>query len=171
MNILLLGMPGSGKTKVGKLLAQKLECDFIDVDEFILRETGKDSAEHLAELGDEKFLEFEAKLVQKMDVQDAVISASGSVPLVEEGIEHLKKDAFAIWIKPSVEILKARVAKRDSGSSRIVGASTKTMEEIWDWREKEYQKHHHAILEINEEIPAGEVVEKLIKILEKNAVV
>jgi shikimate kinase len=170
MNILLIGMPGSGKTQIGRLLARKLDCDFIDVDELILQETGKDSAEHLAELGDAEFLKFEAALVRKIETENAVIATSGSVPLVKEGIEYLKKNAFAIWLKPPLEILKKRVDKRADGDTRIVGMQSKTFEEIWEWREKEYQKHHHAVLEIGEEVPKEEVVEKLIEILKKNVV-
>jgi len=163
-------MPGSGKTRIGKMLAQKLECDFIDVDEFIVVKTGKDSAEHLAELGDAEFLKFEAELVKKINVEDTVIATSGSVPLVVEGIEHLKKNAFAIWLKPPLEILKKRIDKRADGDTRIVGMQSKTFEEIWEWREKEYQKHHHAVLEIGEKASKEEVVRKLIEILKKNAV-
>ena len=163
-------MPGSGKTKIGKLLAKKSHREFIDVDEFIEKETGKDSAEHLAELGDAEFLKFEAQLVQKIEIENAVIAASGSVPLVSEGIEHLKKNAFAIWLKPPIEILEKRVSGRSDGDSRIVVAQTKTLSEIWKWREKEYKKHHHTILEIKKETPAEKVVEKIMEILEKNAV-
>jgi shikimate kinase len=170
MNILLIGMPGSGKSRIGKMLAEKLQREFIDVDDFIIAETGKDSAEHLAELGDTGFLDFEAKLVQKIDVENHVIAASGSVPLIEEGIEHLKKNAFAIWLKPPLHILKKRVEKRADGDTRIVGMQSKSFEEIWEWREKEYEKHHHAILEIGEETPKEKVVVELMKILEKNAV-
>ncbi|MCK5472035.1 AAA family ATPase [Candidatus Gracilibacteria bacterium] len=171
MNILLLGMPGSGKTKVGKLLAKELQREFVDIDEFIFEKTGKDSAEHLKELGDAEFLKFEAGLVKKIKTVDAVIAASGSVPLVAEGIEHLKKNAFVIWLKPSLKIIKERIGKRSDGISRIVGAQTKTLAEIWEWRKKAYQFHHHAILDIETEIPTEEVVEQVLKILKENAIV
>lgn len=169
MNILLLGMPGSGKTKIGKILARRLDCDFIDIDEFIFEQTGKDSAEHLAELGDDEFLKFESKLVQKIETENAIIATSGSVPLVEAGIEHLKKNSFAIWLQPSFKIIEKRIAKRRGGSSRIVGMQTRTLSEIWKWREKAYAKHHHAIVTIKEETPTEEIVDQILEILQKNA--
>ncbi|MFH1375391.1 MAG: shikimate kinase [Patescibacteria group bacterium] len=170
MNILLIGMPGSGKTKIGKLLAEKLGREFIDVDEFIEEISGKDVAEHLAALGDAEFLRFEAELVQKIDVDAAVIAASGSVPLVPEGIEHLKKNAFAIWLKPDHSIIEKRIGDRSDGKSRIVGAQTMTLQEIWEWREKEYAKHHHAILELQKEAPVAEMTEQVLDILKANNV-
>ncbi len=171
MNILLIGMPGSGKTKIGKLLAKELRRKFVDVDEFISEKTGKDSAEHLKELGDTEFLKFEAELVKKIETKNAVIAASGSVPLVTEGIEHLKKNAFAIWLKPSLKIIEERVGRRNDGISRIVGAQTKTLAEIWKWRGSAYLSHHHAVLDIETEIPAEEVVKRILEILEENTVV
>ena len=163
MNILLIGMPGSGKTTIGKMLADKLQREFIDVDGFILAKTGKDSAEHLTELGDADFLQFEAELVKKIQVKNAVIAASGSVPLVPSGIEYLKKNAFIIWLKPSLDILKKHVNERTDGATRIVGLQTKTFEEIWEWRTQEYQKHHHAILEIDTGMSAEIAVNRLLK--------
>ncbi len=171
MNILLIGMPGSGKTRIGKILAEKLGWEFIDVDEFIMAETGKDSAEHLAELGDDKFLEFEAKLVEKIAVEKAVIASSGSVPLVESGIAHLKKNAFTVWLRPSLESIEKRVAKRRDGATRIVGAQTKTLAEILAWRESEYDRHQDLIFEIESEMPKELVAEKLIECLQAEKII
>jgi len=171
MNILLLGMPGSGKTKIGKLLARRLKRGFVDVDEFIKQETGKDSAQHLQKLGDREFLKFEAALVQKIQATDSVIATSGSTPLVKAGIKHLKKNAFAIWIKPPLQILKKRVKKRSDGTSRIVGMQSKTLAEIWEWRKKAYAEHSQAILKIEAESSKAEVVDQLIRILDKNVII
>lgn len=171
MNILLIGMPGSGKTRIGRILAEKLNRKFIDVDDFILEQTGKDSAEHLAELGDDEFLQFEAQLVQKIKTKDAIIATSGSVPLVEEGMNFLKKNAFAVWLRPSLEFIEKRIAKRRDGSSRIVGMQTRTIAEILQWRESEYQRHQDTILEIKSEMPKEEVAERLIDLLHEQKVI
>ncbi|MFH0833977.1 MAG: shikimate kinase [Patescibacteria group bacterium] len=170
-NVILIGMPGSGKTRIGKILAEKLGRPFVDVDEFIFAETGKDSAEHLAELGDEKFLEFEAKLVQKIETANAVIATSGSVPLVDKGIEFLKKNGAVVWLRPPLEFIEKRVAQRRDGATRIVGAQTKTLAEILAWRESEYHKHQDLIFVIESEMPKEAAAEKLLEFLRAERII
>ena len=164
-------MPGSGKTRIGEILAEELGREFIDVDEFILQETGQDSAEHLTRLGDQKFLEFEAEIVQKIHIENAVIATSGSVPLVSVGIEHLKKNGIVIWLHPPLESIEKRVAKRKDGATRIVGAQTKTLAEILAWRGAEYQRHQDLIFEIKSEMPKKEVAQKLVDFLREKEII
>ena len=164
-NILLIGMPGSGKTTIGKSLAGKLNMSFVDVDEFILKQTGKDSAEHLQELGDEAFLDFEEGIAKKIKVNNTVIATSGSVPLRKDGIEHLKKNAVSIWLDVASETLEKRVKNREDGDSRIVGAQSKTLEDIFEWRKKAYQKNHSVRIKITDE-SLEEIVEKILRGLE-----
>ncbi|MCF7846247.1 MAG: AAA family ATPase [Candidatus Peribacteraceae bacterium] len=171
MNIILIGMPGSGKSRIGRILAEKLRREFIDVDDFILEQTGKDSAEHLAELGDDKFLEFESEIVQKIKAEDAVIATSGSVPLVPAGIDHLKQDGFVVWLRPPLEFIEKRVAKRRDGVTRIVGAQSKTIAEILAWRESEYDHHQNAVLEMDSELPKEAAAEKLIELLRERKII
>ena len=164
-NILLVGMPGSGKTTIGKMLAKKMKRLFIDVDDFILQQTGQDSAEHLACLGDDRFLDFEEDLTKRIEVENAVIASTGSVPLREKGINHLKKNAIAIWLDISNEILEKRIKKRSDGSTRIIGAHTMTLEEIFAWRKKAFQKNHSIKFKLQKELPKEKVVAKIIEIL------
>jgi shikimate kinase len=167
-NILLIGMPGSGKTKIGNLLADKFNCDFIDLDQFIFMQTGRDTAEHLAELGDTKFLDFEAEFAQKIQVKNTVIATSGSVPLHKIGFDHLRQNAITVWLKVSYEILTARVGKRADGASRIVGAGKKSLEEIFRERQTIYQKNHDFCFELIKEKPATEVAAKIFAKLQNN---
>lgn len=170
-NILLIGMPGSGKTAIGREVAKKMKKPFVDIDELILVLTGKDSAEHLKKLGDEKFLDFESKIAQKIKIKNGVIAASGSVPLRKIGIEHLKKDAITIWMDIPLNIIEARVKKRSDGDSRIVGAEKMTFNEILEWRKKTYQENHNIYFTLEEEKPKLEVVEMLLSLLRKNGIV
>jgi len=171
MNIILIGMPGSGKTRIGQILATKLGRKFVDVDDFILAETGKDSAEHLAKLGDAKFLEFESELVRRIDAENAVVATSGSVPLVPAGINFLKKNGVVIWLRPPLESIEKRVASRRDGATRIVGAQSKTLAEILEWRESEYLKHQNLIFKIEPEMPKELVAAKLIERLRAGKII
>ncbi len=171
MNIILIGMPGSGKTRIGRIVSEKIGRKFIDVDDFIFEQTGKDSAEHLAELGDDDFLKFESELVKKIDAKNAVIATSGSVPLVAEGINFLKKNGVVLWLRPPLEFIEKRVAKRRDGDSRIVGAQTKTLAEILEWRESEYLKNQDLIFTIESEMPKEELADKLVEFLREKKIV
>ncbi len=164
-------MPGSGKTRIGRILAEKLGRKFVDVDEFILEKTGRDSAEHLAKLGDAKFLEFEAKIVERIAAKNAVIATSGSVPLVESGVNFLKKDGVVIWLRPPLESIEKRVASRRDGATRIVGAQSKTLAEILKWRESEYLKHQNLIFEIESEMSKELVAAKLTELLRAEKII
>lgn len=164
-NILLIGMPGCGKTVIGKILAKKMHKNFIDVDEFIFEVTGKDSAEHLNKLGDERFLDFESEIVQKINKQNTIIASSGSVPLREKGLKHLQKNAITIWIDVPLSLIKKRIKNRSDGSTRIVGAQTTIFEEILNWRHKKYAKNHDIHYKLKEEISAKTNTEEILKLV------
>jgi len=150
------------------MLAEKLNKKFIDIDEFIIQETGKDAADHLEQLGDEKFLEFEASVVKKINISDAIISSSGSVPLKKDGIDHLKKNSITVWMDIPLEIIEQRVGARHDGDSRIVGASSMTLEEIFAWRKKSYQENHDFRFYITQEAEKEKNLEKLFSFLKEN---
>lgn len=169
-NIVLIGMPGSGKTKIGKLLAEKLNMDFVDIDEYIIEQTGRDTAEHLVELGDEAFLDFEANITKMLDKQNTVIASTGSVPLREDGIGHLRKNGILVWMDIPLEIIAERVKGRADGDSRIVGAQTMTLDEIRAFRLKKYEENHDLYFTITEELHPEETLNLLMNFLKENEV-
>ncbi len=169
-NIVLIGMPGSGKTKIGKMLAKKLSMNFVDVDQLIIEQTGRDASEHLMELGDDGFLDFEADIVQTIDIKNAIIASSGSVPLRKKGMEHLRKNSVIVWMDIPMEIIEHRVKFRSDGTSRIVGAQTMSLNEIRTWRLQKYKENHDLYFTITEELPAEKTTEQLVQFLKENEV-
>jgi shikimate kinase len=76
-NIILIGMPGSGKTSIGRLLSRKLGMEVIDFDDDVIEVEMKDScANVLSELGEEKFLEMEEKLALNLKINNKILSCS-----------------------------------------------------------------------------------------------
>lgn len=164
-NLILIGMPGSGKSKVGSLLARKLKKKFLDLDEFnFIQGLGRDPAEFLAELGPEKFLDLEAQQTQKLQIQNAVIATSGSTPLRPAGMQHLRQNAFTVWLKIPLAILQKRINQRSDSATRIVGAAQKSLAAIAAKREPYYLKHHDAVVSIQAEEPAEHVAEQVLAI-------
>lgn len=89
--VLLIGMPGAGKTTVGRILAKDLGMNFVDIDEFIEKSTGKEIKEIFIE-GEEVFRNLESKSCELLSrLKDVVISSGGGVVKREENIEYFNE--------------------------------------------------------------------------------
>lgn len=93
-NVTLIGMPGSGKSTVGVVLAKVLGYHFVDSDLVIQEQTGKLLHELITEYGDEGFLEIENKVNAGLQVEKSVIATGGSAVFGEEAMEHLPRDLY-----------------------------------------------------------------------------
>ena len=106
MNIVLIGMRGSGKTTVGKILAQKMSREFIEMDELITRKAGLTIPEIVAKHGWEKFRDIEEEITGEVAGRDNIINASGGgVVTREKNIAKLKKSGILVWLQASVDTL------------------------------------------------------------------
>ena len=112
-NILMIGMPASGKSTIGVLLAKRLGYSFVDVDLVIQEKTGKLLKEIIAEEGDDGFLRVEEQANLDLDVEKSVIAPGGSVIYEAKAMEHYKewlgvrlwplcKDSAWIWLRNSL---------------------------------------------------------------------
>jgi len=108
-NIILIGMPGCGKSTVGVVLAKNLGMDFVDSDLVIQRETGKKLAELLDEHGDAGFRAIENRINAALDVHDSVVATGGSVIYGEEAVSHLKSIGTVIYLQLSYEQIEDRL--------------------------------------------------------------
>lgn len=95
-NIILIGMPGSGKSTIGVVLAKTLGVDFIDTDITIQNRTGELLYQTLERVGVKGLLDEEEKAILSLDLSDkvCVVATGGSAVLRESSMEHLHKTAF-----------------------------------------------------------------------------
>lgn len=106
-NIVLIGMPSSGKSTLGKLVAEKLSRTFSDTDEAVVRATGKDIPTLFAERGEEGFREEERAAVAIASAQTgAVIATGGGAPLFEENRLNLKSNGFVVLVERDTDKLE-----------------------------------------------------------------
>lgn len=139
-NIVLVWMPGSGKSTIWKRLSIATGKSFLDVDDYIEDVANQTVWEVLKALWDDLFLDYEAKLVQQLDVKNTVISTSGSVPLRQEAMNHLRQSWISILIDiPLVEVY-ARLKRMKI--ERIVWMGKMTLEEILEYRKMYYEISH-----------------------------
>ncbi|CZR01051.1 shikimate kinase [Trichococcus ilyis] len=102
-NIILIGLPGAGKTTLGKLLSNITGYRFIDSDAFIEEKTGKSITELFQE-GEDHFRSIESEAYKKIaDFEDTIVSTGGGVVKRNENIVALKRNGTVYYIDRSVE--------------------------------------------------------------------
>ena len=107
-NIVLTGMPGSGKSTIGKLLAKELGRVFIDTDEEIVKKVDKPIPQIFAELGEEGFRKIENEVIKEISsIQSAVIATGGGAILNPENIEFLRENGKVYFIDRDIEHIVA----------------------------------------------------------------
>ena len=102
-NITLVGMPASGKSTIGVLLAKRLGYSFVDVDIVIQEKTGQLLKEIIAERGTEGFLKVEESVNAELETERSVIAPGGSVIYGPKAMEHLHEISTVVYLKLSLK--------------------------------------------------------------------
>lgn len=123
MKIFLIGMPGSGKTTVGKLLAQKMEMPFIDLDVEIEKREGLKIKEIFADKGESYFREVESKVLKEVATRNTnfVVATGGGAPCFHHGIDIINQNGTSVFLDVSIDDLITRV-KKDLDRPLLVAA-------------------------------------------------
>jgi shikimate kinase len=110
VNIALIGFMGTGKTSVGRLVAEQLHFDYLDTDEMIQSATGKTIAEIFKSDGEKNFRELEQKVVEEISARkNTVISTGGGLPVNPKNLGSLKSHALVVCLWASPEKIWERV--------------------------------------------------------------
>jgi shikimate kinase len=146
MNLTLIGMPGSGKTVVGRELAHALGYTVIDPDKIIEVSHGTTLQEVLDSMGEAEFLRTEALLSLKvMHEADATILATGgSIIYSEDAMEWLSAHSRVVYLKVEYDTVARRVGDTPRG---IVGLGRKTLRELYDERCALYDRWAHVTID------------------------
>lgn len=108
-NIVLIGMPGSGKSTLGVLLAKALCSPFIDTDIGIQSQTGHTLQQIIAEKGIAYFGALEESFIRSLHLTGTVIATGGSVVYSEAAMRHLRNTGKVIWLSVPLDILRKRL--------------------------------------------------------------
>ncbi|MDD6284760.1 MAG: shikimate kinase [Firmicutes bacterium] len=108
-NIVLIGMPGSGKSTVGVLLAKALLMDFVDTDLVIQQRTGSALCDIIAKKGVEYFKQLECDIICAVNCTNSVIATGGSAVYGDEAMRHLRRDSRVVYLKVPVDELSRRI--------------------------------------------------------------
>ena len=108
-NIILIGMPTSGKSTVGVILAKLLGMDFVDTDLIIQKKTGRRLAEIIEQDGLDGFLRIEEDVCSSLEESNSVIATGGSVVYGNRAMEHLGKIGQVFYLEIDYDTLEQRL--------------------------------------------------------------
>ena len=139
-NIILTGMPGSGKSTVGVILAKTLGMHFIDTD-LIIQIREKEKLQELVDrYGTDRFRDIEERaLLSVTENSDTVIATGGSAVFCEKGMEHLKKHGICVYLDVDCEELERRLTNIKTRG--ISAAKGMTIRDIYEERSPYYEKY------------------------------
>ena len=173
MNIVLIGFRGTGKSTVGKLLANRLERDFIDSDKYIESFTGKTIKHIFEEEGEEGFRKIEADVIAKLSKMDnKIIAAGGGAILRKDNVRNLKDNGFLVLLEATPEIIHNRITQDEKTTQQRPSLTDKApldeIKHLLNQRENPYKKA--AVYTINTSYVSREdVVNEIITRIKKQS--
>ena len=165
-NLILIGMPASGKSTVGVILAKVIGYDFIDSDLLIQKKEGMRLADIIKKKGIDGFLEVENEVNASIEASQCVIATGGSAVYGEEAMKHLREIGAVIYLQVDYSVIQKRLHNiRQRG---VVLRQGQTLQDLYDERMVLYEKYADLIVrEGSGEIEA--VVARIIRTLRAGA--
>lgn len=141
VNIALIGFMGTGKTSVGRLVAEQLHFDYLDTDEMIQSATGKTVADIFSRDGEPAFRALEEKVVQEISTHSkTVVSTGGGLPVNSKNLASLKTHALVVCLWASPEKIWERVKNQSHRPLLHDENPQKKIRELLAVREPFYKK-------------------------------
>jgi len=138
-NIILIGMPGVGKSTIGVVLAKVLGYQFVDADLLIQEAEGKLLSELIEENGTDGFIEIENRVNSQIQTHRSVIATGGSVIYGKEAMEHLKAIGTVVYLKQNLRVLQRRL--RNLKGRGVVLKEGQTLADLYKERTVLYEKY------------------------------
>lgn len=161
-NIVLIGMPGCGKSTLGRLLSIESKLKFIDLDEYVVEKNSM-TIEEMFNKGEEFFRDMETKAVEEASKGcGVIISTGGGVVKREANIKILRKNGFIIFIDRSIEKI---IETLDSSKRPLLKDNVEKIYSLYSERYELYKQYSDAIIFNNREIE--EALNNIKLIMEK----
>ncbi len=138
-NIVLIGMPGAGKSTIGVILAKSLLFDFCDTDLSIQKETGESLCDTISRMGIDGFISLEESVICKKAFTNSVVATGGSAVYGERAMKKLKENGIIVYLKVSPEELQSRI--KNIHTRGIAMKEGTSIAELYDERAPLYEKY------------------------------
>ena len=154
-NIVLIGMPGVGKSTSGVILAKVMNYDFLESDLVIQHQTGKLLKDIIREEGIDGFNAVENRINAGIDVENTVIATGGSVIFGPDAMAHFKEIGVVVYLRISYDLLDKRLGDLDERG--VVHKEGQTLRDIYNERTALYEKYADVMVDLDGKDVAGTV--------------
>ncbi|KAF5086182.1 Shikimate kinase [anaerobic digester metagenome] len=166
-NIILIGLPGAGKSTLGVILAKTLGMHFIDTDIVIQEHTGRLLQSIIDEKGTEFFLKKEEESILSLNLCNTVIATGGSVIYGAQAMEHLKSGGIIVFLSISYNEMVKRL--NNIKTRGIVLFPGQTLRDVYDQRTPLYEKYADIRIDCSND-PFEHIVEKVVDSIQEKSI-
>ncbi|MBQ1891768.1 MAG: shikimate kinase [Firmicutes bacterium] len=138
-NIVLIGMPGSGKSTVGRILSKRTGMSQVDTDVLIERSENMKLQDIIDKNGLERFAQIEEAVLLELDLKNYIVSTGGSAVYYPKAMEHLKKSSTIVYLKTPLSKLLRNIRNMDSRGISVKPGQT--FEDLYNERCPLYEKY------------------------------
>ena len=146
-NIILIGMPGCGKSTIGVLLAKNLAYGFLDSDLVIQEQSGRKLQDMIDEMGPEAFSAFEDAVNATLIPHNTVIATGGSAVYGARAMEHFREIGTVVYLNASYETIEKRI--RNFATRGIVIPEGQTFRDVYNERTALYEKYADITVDVD----------------------
>ncbi|MDI6853798.1 MAG: shikimate kinase [Deltaproteobacteria bacterium] len=166
-NLVLIGYRATGKSSVGRDLADRLNRPFVDLDEVLVQEAGRAIVDIVAQGGWEDFRRREKELAQRFSrTGGKVLASGGGVVLDQENVQVLRESGILIWLKADPQVIRQRLgldAATQAFRPSLTGADALAeVEEVLAQREPLYRDAAHFVIDTTK-LSIPEVVDRILQ--------
>lgn len=163
-NIIFIGMPASGKSTIGVVVAKRLGYEFIDTDLLIQKQEKRLLKEIIADIGNEGFLAIENQVNRDVQAEHAVISPGGSVVYCQEAMEHFKEIGTIVYLKVSFEMIERRIS--NAKSRGVVLKEGQSLRDLYEERTRLFEKYADYTISENS-LDLEETIDEVLGLFQK----
>lgn len=149
LNVILIGMPGAGKSTVGVVLAKIMNKHFIDTDLLVQKRHGETLQRMIDEYGAEGFIERENHVLESLDACDSIISTGGSAVYSDTGMLHLKGIGHVVYLKGDLPEISRRLGNFDERGIVFRGDGTPDLAGLMEQRGPLYERYADSTIDID----------------------
>ena len=149
-NVVLIGMPGAGKSTTGIVLAKILNKNFIDADLLIQAQCDKTLQKIIDAMGPDGFIEIENNVLSDLTAEDSVIATGGSAVYSDAAMKHLASIGKIVYLQIAYESLRERLGDLQERGVVLKGGMGMSLRELYEERQPLYEKYAEITVNVDD---------------------